>query len=244
MMMKAGNSHIQDGRIGKLKCFNALKQLINYQKSCCLSFWWTDFISALAHAWVLYMRQSLLLTPLCEELSSVSVDEVHNLYDHSVDNTGDEQQYSCPECGVLIVDRQCPSLHLKVDHHDIEGQVEAEQDEGQGHKVDTQVSLGVGVERLRAARHRVEPEDTVETRPRFFKGLLPTQCAPAVGQRGTATLPQLVEERFSWLVTQLSLNSYFYFVFIYVYSFELQYAILVWFIWLHYHFIHFLEFFQ
>lgn len=77
------------------------------------------------------------LTPLSEELSSVSVDEVHDLYDHSVDNTGDEHQYSCPECRVLIVDRQRPSLHLEVDHHDVEGQVEAEQNEGQGHKIDT-----------------------------------------------------------------------------------------------------------
>lgn len=149
------------------------------------------------HARVLCIRQPLLLTPFCEELSSISVDEVHNLYDHSVDNTGDEQQYSCPERGVLVVDGQRPSLHLKVDHHDIEGQVEAEQDEGQGHKVDTQVSLGVGVERLLAARHGVEPEDAVEARPRLFKGLLSAQCAPAVGQRRTATLPQLAEERFS-----------------------------------------------
>lgn len=126
-------------------------------------------------------EQTLELTPLCKELSSISVDEVHNLYDHSIDNTGDEQQYSSPECGLFIMDWQCPSLHQKVDHHDTEGQVEAEQDEGQGYKVDTQLPLSVGVERLLPARHRVEPEDTMETRPRFFKSLFPTQCAPAVG---------------------------------------------------------------
>lgn len=78
------------------------------------------------------------------------------------------------------MDWEGPSLHLKVDHHDMEGQVEAEQDEGQGHKVDTQLPLGVGVERFLATRHRVEPEDAVETRPRLFKGLFPAQCAPAV----------------------------------------------------------------
>lgn len=57
----------------------------------------------LVHEWVLSRKQSLLLTPLSEELSSISVDEVHNLYDHCIDNAWDEQQYSCPECGVLIV---------------------------------------------------------------------------------------------------------------------------------------------
>lgn len=53
---------------------------------------------------VLCIKPSLLLTPLSEELGSISVDEVHNLYDHSVDNAWDEQQYSCPERGVLVVD--------------------------------------------------------------------------------------------------------------------------------------------
>lgn len=145
---------------------------------------WIDFLlknrQDFAQAWVFGIKQSLILTPLSEELSSVSVDEVHYLYDNSVDDTGDEQQYSCPECGVFIMDCQGPSLHLKVDHHDVEGQVEAEQDEGQGHKVDTQLPLGVGVERLLTARHRVVPKDAMETRTRFFKGLLPAQCAPAV----------------------------------------------------------------
>lgn len=135
----------------------------------------------LVHEWVLSRKQSLLLTPLSEELSSISVDEVHNLYDHCIDNAWDEQQYSCPECGVLIVNWQCPSLHLKVDHHDVERQVEAEQDEGQGNEVDAQLPLGVGVERLLTTCHRVEPEDTMKTGTGFFKGLLPAQRAPAIG---------------------------------------------------------------
>lgn len=120
------------------------------------------------------------LTPLREELSSVSVDEVHDLYDHGVENTGDETQYSRPEGGLRVVDRQRPSLHQEVDHHDVEGQVEAEQDEGQRHQVDAQLPLGVRVQRLLAARHGVEPEDAVEAGPRFLEGFLPAQRAPAV----------------------------------------------------------------
>lgn len=71
------------------------------------------------------------LTPVSEELSSISVDQVHGLDDHSVDDTGDEEEYSRPESGVFIVDRQHPALHQEVNHHNVEGNVEAEQDEGQ-----------------------------------------------------------------------------------------------------------------
>lgn len=87
----------------------------------------------------------------------------------------------CPECGVLIIDGQSPPLHLEVDHHDVEGQVEAKQDEGQRHKVDTQVPLGGGVDRLCTSRHRVVTKHAVKSRPRFFKGLFSAQCAPVVG---------------------------------------------------------------
>lgn len=122
-----------------------------------------------------------LLTPPSEELGSISVDQVHDLYDDSIDNTGDEQQDPRPEGGLLIVDGQHPALHQEVDHHDVERQVEAEQHEGQRHQVDAQLPLGVGVEGLLAARHRVEAQHAVEPGPRLFKGLLPAQRAPAVG---------------------------------------------------------------
>lgn len=89
------------------------------------------------------------------------------------------------------MDLQRPPLHLEVDHHDVEGQVEAEEDKGQRHKVDSELPLGGGVERLLAARHRVEPEHAVETRPRFFKGLLPAQGTPFIGQCGAAAFPHL-----------------------------------------------------
>lgn len=127
------------------------------------------------------LTKSYQLTPISEDLSGISVDEIHNFYDHSIDNTGDEQEYSCPECGVLIVDHQRKFLHLKVDCHDVEGQVEAEKDKGQRHKVDAKLSLGIRVERLLTSRYRVEPKDAMETGPRFFKCLLPAQCAPMVG---------------------------------------------------------------
>lgn len=122
-----------------------------------------------------------VLTPLSQELRGVSVDEVHGLDDHGVNNTGEEQEGPGPEGGLPLVDRDGPTLHPEVDHHDVEGQVEAEQDEGQGHQVDAQLPLGVGVEGLLAARHRVQAQDAVEARPGLFKGLLPAQRAPAVG---------------------------------------------------------------
>lgn len=120
------------------------------------------------------------LTPLSQELCSISVDEVHDLYDHGVNNTGDKQEYSGPECGLLFVDWERPTLHLEVDHHDVERQVEAQQDKGQGHQVDAQLPLSVGVEGLLAASHRVQTQETVETGTGLFEGLLPAQCAPAI----------------------------------------------------------------
>lgn len=132
------------------------------------------------------------LTPLSQKLRHVTVAQVHDLDHHGVDDARDEEEDPRPEAGVQVVHRERPSLHVEVDHHDIEGDVEAEQDEGHRHQVDAQLPLGVGIERLLAARHRVEAQDAVESRPRLFKGLLSAQRAPAIGQRGTEALPQLV----------------------------------------------------
>lgn len=141
------------------------------------------------------------LTPLSQELCHVSVAEVHDLDHHGVDDARDEEEDPRPEAGALVVHWQRPTLHPEVDHHDVEGDVEAEQHEGHGHEIDAQLPLSVGIERLLAARHRVEAEDPVEPRARLFEGLLPAQRAPAIGQRGTEALPQLgggeEEETFS-----------------------------------------------
>lgn len=129
------------------------------------------------------------LTPLSQELCDVSVGEVHDLDHHGVDDARDEEEDPRPEVWIVVVHRERPSLHLEVDHHAVEGDVEAEQDEGHGHQVDAQLPLGVRVEGLLATRHRVEAEDPVEARAWLFKGLLSAQRAPAIGQRGTEALP-------------------------------------------------------
>lgn len=88
------------------------------------------------------------LTPVCEKLCSVAIQQVHDLDDHSIDDTRDKQQNAGCKVGIFMVYAYGPELHVKVNHHHVKGQIQAQQNERDRHQIYPQMSPVTGKQTL------------------------------------------------------------------------------------------------